>query len=231
MQTGAGRVSELILQDGRRAARISCPADLIPHPGQYLLASDDSYAPLPVSLYYTESASDGVAVAPWRHFIASPAPDAWTPGMEIFLRGPLGRGFKLPASARKVALIAFDDSPSRLRGLIAPALKQGAAVTLLSDSPVDNLPDDVEVQPLASLAEMAEWAEYAAFDVARETLPRLVEKLNRLSQPSRWKEAEVFIHTPVPCGGVAECGVCAVVTKSGWKMACKDGPVFNLREI
>lgn len=151
--------------------------------------------------------------------------------MEIFLRGPLGRGFKLPASARKVALIAFDDSPSRLRGLIAPALKQGAAVTLLSDSPVDNLPDDVEVQPLASLAEMAEWAEYAAFDVARETLPRLVEKLNRLSQPSRWKEAEVFIHTPVPCGGVAECGVCAVVTKSGWKMACKDGPVFNLREI
>ncbi len=214
---------ELILQDGRRAARISCSADLTPAPGQYLLAGDDSNAPLPVSLHFTDSASDS--------FIASPVPDHWMPGAEISLRGPLGNGFKLPVSARKVALIALDVSPSRLRGLIRPALSQSAAVVFVSDSQVENLPDEVEVQPMSALGEVVAWADYAALDVTRENLPGWVERLKGLNQMSTLKEAEILIRTPAPCGGVAECGVCAVVTKSGWKMACKDGPVFNLREI
>lgn len=223
MQTGKGQIVELILLDGLRHVRISCPADLIPAPGQYLLASDDSSAPLPASLHFTDSTPDG--------FLAAPTPDSWTPGREISLRGPLGRGFQLPASAQKVALIAFDDSPARLRGLIRPTLKQGAAVVLVADSTVENLPDDVEVQPLSSLSEIMAWADYAAFDVARENLPGLRERLGKLNQASTWNEAEVLIRTPVTCGGVADCGVCAVVTKSGWKMACKEGPVFDLREI
>lgn len=223
MRTGKGRVVELILQDGGRAARISCPAELIPAPGQYALASDDSYAPLPVSLFHTDSTPGG--------FLASPVPDHWMPGSEISLRGPLGNGFKLPASARKIALVAFDVPPSRLRGLIRPALSQAAAVVFVSDSQLENLPDDVEAQPLSALNEIMEWADYAALDVMRETLPGLVERLRKLNQLSMLKEAEVLIHTPVLCGGIAECGVCAVVTKSGWKMACKDGPVFALGEL
>ncbi|MCC6298940.1 MAG: hypothetical protein IT314_06555 [Anaerolineales bacterium] len=223
MQTAKAQVNELILLDGLHHARISSSVDLIPAPGQYLLVGDGSDAVLPASLFYTDSAPGG--------FIAAPAPSAWTPGMEIHVRGPLGRGFALPSSARKVALVAYDDSPARLRGLIQPALKQGAAIVLITDSAVENLPDDVEIQPLASLAEIAAWADYAAFDAARENLPGLMERLRGLNQASTWKDAEVLIRTPIPCGGVAECGVCAVVTKSGWKMACKDGPVFDLREI
>ncbi|HMS00648.1 MAG TPA: hypothetical protein PKK96_01680 [Anaerolineales bacterium] len=231
MHTGKGQVAELILLDGGRAARISCPVDLIPAPGQYLLAGDDSNAPLPVPLYCMDSAPDSVAVAPWRHFIASPIPDHWAPGTEIYLRGPLGNGFKLPASARKVALIALGVSPSRLRGLIRPALSQGVAVVFVCDSQLENLSDDVEVQPLSALGEVIVWAEYAAFDVTREDLTGWVERLRGLNQLSLLKEAQIFIQTPIPCGGVAECGVCAVVTKSGWKMACKDGPVFALGEL
>ncbi|MCC6500161.1 MAG: hypothetical protein IT313_07830 [Anaerolineales bacterium] len=223
MQTGKAQVTELILLDGLRHARIACPADLIPTPGQYLLVGDDSFAALPASLYFTDSAPDG--------FIAASAPESWTPGMTVHVRGPLGRGFNLPASARKVALVACDESPTRLRGLIQPALKQGAAIVLLTDSSAENLPDDVEVQPLAALGEIVAWADYAALDVRREGLPELVKRLGELSQAAPLKEAEVFIHTPAPCGGVSGCGVCAVVTKSGWKLACKDGPVFGLREI
>ena len=223
MHTGRGRIIELILQDGGRAARVSCPTELTPAPGQYLLAGDDSYAPLPVSLHFTDSASGG--------FIVSPVPDLWVPGTEISLRGPLGNGFKLPTSARKVALVALEVLPSRLRGLIRPALSQGAAVVFVSDSQVENLPDEVEVQPLSALGEVVAWADCAAFDVTREDLPGWMERLRELKQASTLKEAEILIRAPVPCGGVAECGVCAVVTKSGWKMACKDGPVFALREI
>ncbi len=150
------------------------------------------------------------------------------PGMEISLRGPLGNGFALPASARKIALIALDVLPSRLRGLIRPALSQGAAVVFVSDSQVENLADEVEVQPLSALGEVFAWADYAAFDVTRENLSGLMERLGKPNQLSAGKEADVLVRTPVPCGGVAECGVCAVVTKSGWKMACKDGPMFKL---
>jgi hypothetical protein len=35
----------------------------------------------------------------------------------------------------------------------------------------------------------------------------------------------------MPCAGLAACGVCAVQTRRGWKLACVDGPVFDLKEI
>ncbi len=151
--------------------------------------------------------------------------------MELALRGPLGRGFLLPPSARKVALIPFDEDASRLRALVAPALKQGAAVVLLGDSDMGSLPDEVEVQPFSLLEDVLAWADYAAFDVLRENLPGLRERLGGSNRVWAGKEAQVLVRTPLPCGGVAECGVCAVTLKSGWKMACKDGPVFDWAEI
>ena len=231
MNIGKGLVVELILQDGFCHARISCPAGLTPTPGQFLLASDAPDSPLPVPLYYTDSAPEGVAVALWRHFIAAPAPDTWLPGIEVFVRGPLGRGFAIPAPARKVALVAFDDPPSRLRGLIRPALNQSAAVVLVTDSIAVNIPDEVEVQTLIGLNEILKWADYVAFDVLRENLPGLRERLGKKNQSPALGEAEILIRTPVPCGGVAECGVCAVILKSGWRMSCKEGPVFDWSEI
>jgi len=224
MNAGQGQILELLLEDGYRYARLSCPPDLIPASGQYLLAGDSSDSPLPVPLFYTDSAPGG--------FIAAATlPEAWKPGIELHLRGPLGRGFALPLSARSVGLVALDDSPARLRGLIRPALKQGAAVVLVCESAVDALPDEVEVQPLSALGEIAAWADYLAFDVRREKLDQLKGSLDHGFQPSAGKAAQVLVHAPVPCGGFAECGICAVTMKSGWKMACKDGPVFDLREL
>lgn len=226
MHTGKGQIVELILQNGLRQARISCPENLIPSAGQYLLASGASSADiLPVPVFYTDSAPQG--------FITStPVPDSWTLGRELSLHGPLGRGFKLPASARKVALIAFDDSPSRLHGLIKPALTQSAAVVLVCDTVEEYaLPDEVEIHPLSAWSEIVEWADYVAFDVAREHWFELRELLLNDGQLSALPEAQILIRTPVPCGGIADCGVCAVTLRSNWKLACKDGPVFNLNEI
>ena len=224
MHTGQGQVLELILEDGHRHVSISCPSNLIPSVGQYLLASDASDSPLPVPLFYTDSAPQGFIAA-------APTPNAWIPGLELHLRGPIGRGFTLPASARKVGLIAFDESPARLKGLIRQGLKQDAAVVLVCNSSADNLPDDVEIQPLSSLTEVVEWADFVALDVARENLDQVWERLGELNQQAAWKEVQVLVRTPVPCGGIAECGVCAVAVKSDWKMACTDGPVFDWNEF
>lgn len=224
MQTGKGQVLELLLEDGCRHMRVACPPGLIPSPGQYLLAGDGSDASLPVPLFHTDSASQG--------FIATTVtPDWWHPGLELSLRGPLGRGLTLPASARRVGLVAFEDSPSRLRGLIRPALKQEAAVVLVCTSTPENLPDDVEVQPMSALQEIADWADYLACDVDRENLHRLKERLGKLNKLPAEGGTQILIHTPVPCGGIADCGVCAVRFKSDWKLACKDGPVFDWNEL
>lgn len=225
MHTGKGQVVELILENGHREARISCPADLIPSPGQYLLAGIASSAdPLPVPLFSTESTLES--------FVAcAPVPDLWTPGLPLILRGPLGRRFELPATSRKVAMIPFDGVVGRLKALVRPALQQGAGVVLVSDSDGEWLPDEVEIQPVSALGEVLAWADYAVFDVSRERLPKLRERLGGESQISVKGEAQVLVYAPVPCGGVAECGVCAVNLKSSWKLVCKDGPVFDLREI
>src|SRR5689334_14971114 len=116
MHTGKGQVLELILEDGFRQARIDCPSNLIPAPGQYLLAGDGSDSPLPVPLFHTDSAPQGFIAA-------APIPESWNPGQELQLRGPFGRGFTLPISAHKVGLVAWDVSSARLRGLVQLALK------------------------------------------------------------------------------------------------------------
>jgi NAD(P)H-flavin reductase len=43
--------------------------------------------------------------------------------------------------------------------------------------------------------------------------------------------AQALFYSPMPCGGAADCGVCALRTRHGVKLVCKDGPVFNLEEL
>ena len=227
MNTGRGHIVEVSLEDGKRLVRISCRTKLIPAPGQYLLvgeANHDSDSPLPVPVFYTDLAPEGFIGAPLTH-------EAWGPGQELYLRGPLGRGFDLPIAARKVALVAFDDPPVRLLGLIQPALRQDAAVVLVCDYASERLPDEVEVQPLSALADVLSWADYMALDVTREHMPQLSERLAGLKQYPAVRESQVLVRTAMPCGGVAECGVCAASGKSGWKLACKDGPVLDWRDL
>jgi dihydroorotate dehydrogenase electron transfer subunit len=224
MHTGKGQVLEVVLKDGQRHLRLSCSSTLVPPPGQYLLASDESDAPLPVPLFYTDSAPQG--------FIAAAAADSvsWDPGRSLSLRGPLGRGYKLPAAARRVGLVAFDDHAARLRGLIQPAIEQDASVVLVGRAVPDTLPDVVEVQPLSALDEIVEWADYIALDVDRENLVRLREHLRQRNHAAATK-AQVLVRTPLPCGGIADCGACAVTLRSDWKFACKDGPVFDWDQL
>lgn len=224
MHTGKGQVLELILEDECRYLRVACRAQLVPAPGQYLLASDGSDSPLPVPLYYTDSAASGFITA-------APAAAAWVPGTELYFYGPLGRGFSLPLAARRVGLVAWDGSPARLRGLIRPALNQDAGVVLVCESAPDNVPDDVEVQPLSTLSDILEWADYVALDVTREKLHPLKEQMGKQRQRAAAIGAQVLIRTPIPCGGIADCGVCAVTLRSDWKLACKDGPVFDWGQL
>lgn len=222
MKTAKGKVQEIFL-DG--SARITCPPELIPSPGQYLHAqANGSDSALAVSLFPSLPTPNGFRSAP-------PIPSDWIPGRELNLRGPIGRGFTLPPSARKVALVAFDDSFSRLSGLVSHALTQHAEIVAVCDTRIESLPEVVEIQRLRSMPEILSWADYAAIDVGRENLNQIRKNLEALGQAAARIEAQILVRSPMPCAGSAECGVCALTSGHAWRMICKDGPVFGLREL
>jgi hypothetical protein len=234
VKQGTGELVELYLESGLTGGRLLCSQNLIPSPGQYLLAHDlvsparrglgRADAPLPVSVFNAGTVPDGFLIAP-------PISPAWQPGISLSLRGPLGCGFSLPVSARHIALVPLGETSARLKPLVYAALRQDASVAMVSNLGLSDLPSEVEIQPVSALAEVAKWADYLACDLPRESLPGLREKLGLGRQAKIPFEAQVLVVTPMPCGGLAECGVCAVAVRRGWKMACKYGPVFDLDEL
>ncbi len=227
-----GKVVELTLLDGLPAAYISCPTRLIPAPGAYLLAhKPGSDSALASAVFAARAFTESTKMGANSFLIAPPVPDSWTPGARLYLRGPLGHGFNIPASARRIALVSFDSSPRRLLALLDKAFKQEAAVTLVNERPLEDLPFQVEVQPLRAMLEVCDWADYLAFDAARESLPRLKQNLETIGLHKIRGEAQILIRTPMPCGGLAECGVCIVELKKGPQLACVDGPVFDLKSV
>src|SRR3990172_6283209 len=132
MRASTGRVTEMRLDQGQAMAWIDCPAKTIPAPGQYLLATP-AKAILSTPLFCAQPGERGFLAAP-------PIPADWVPGTALALRGPLGRGFRLPGEAPcHLALVAAGDSITRLLPLAAAALLQDTAVTLFSDAPLPSL--------------------------------------------------------------------------------------------
>jgi dihydroorotate dehydrogenase electron transfer subunit len=222
----SGEIVEVWLEGDMVAGQIRCPETMLPLPGQYLIANGTSWdeAALPFTLFPAGSASGGFLTAPGL-------PPSWQPGTRLNLRGPLGRGFQLPAQARRVTLAALGESPSRLLPLARQAILQGAEVSLFSVQPPYNWPLDVEINPPGSLPDGMHWADYMALDLTADDLRQLREKLALPLHSRAVCPAQALIVTPMPCAGVGECGVCAVRMRRGWGLACKDGPVFDLNQL
>ncbi len=226
MHIAQGRVDETYI-NGWRAARIDCPSALIPAPGQYLLAQalNQANAPIPAPVYLAASSPKGF-------YAANPYPVAWHPGTTLALKGPLGHGFSMPPAARKVLLASWSQSPGRVLALLEACRRQKAEIVWISATPLEQIPLSVEILPPAALPQAAQWADYAALDIPHSQLGQtFTNPLWLDAQPFLAGYAQIFLETPVSCGGIAECGVCAVRAQQGLRLACKDGPVFNLSEI
>jgi hypothetical protein len=234
---------EVRLESGGMGGRMECPPGLRPDAGQYLLAhavGQDEALPAALFAARTLSLSLSGDVAAGQLELAPPLPPGWTAGTRLAVRGPLGRGFSLPLSARQVALVGLGVPPYRLLPLADLALAQGAAVALYAQSArsvPDGLPPEVEVLPLENLPEVIGWADYIAFDLVPEALSGMKKRFGLMPHTLLPVAAQVLVRVPMPCGGIADCGLCAVQTSSrsgarrGWKLACKEGPVFDFNEL
>jgi hypothetical protein len=218
-------ILETNLESGGVGCTLALPANLRPGAGQYLLGfCAEAGDLLPTVLF--------PAVLPGAEMLFSaPIPSAWSAGMTLVLRGPLGHGFHLPSGPRRLALAALNDCPGPLLPLAQSVLADGGEVALYAHSAPAHLPPQVEVLPLDLLPEAPGWAHFLALDVALDALAGLPVRLG-LQHPGNLPcAAQVLVRTAMPCAGLAACGVCAVSTRRGWKLACKDGPVFDWEDL
>ncbi len=237
MQNGKGKITEIIAGFGRTISlKIDCSPDLIPDPGTYLLAhrEGESHSPLAVPLFRV-GMPDSEETNPVLQSTAN-LPSKWGPGAVLTLRGPLGHGFAPPDEINHLALATLGAGLERLLPLACPALDSGADVAIFTPEPLPAdflafLPPAIEVHPLTALAESFAWIDFLALELSRQTLPDLRSILGlppHIKIPCR---TQALVTTPMPCGGMADCGACAVPAHRGYKLACKDGPVFDLNQL
>ena len=227
MQVCEGEIHAVELDvSGQRCAYISCPPHVIPAPGQFVLAHKvmDDMQMLLSPLFSQRRTSNG--------FLSAPSvPEIWQPGTSLIMRGPLGRGFSLSGEIRNLALLAMGSTPARLLAF-REFLSQGdVAMALFSDIKLHALPIEIEVHPLAAFPEFQLWADMILVDLPAQMLPVLRDLIGAHSPSELIPETQVLLTTDMPCGAIADCGVCAVKTRTGWALVCWDGPVFNMKDL
>lgn len=163
------------------------------------------------------------------------------PGEVLDILGPCGHGWTLRPTSRNLLLIGEEGQLSALTLLAQVALEQELAVTLLNQvaTPEEAYPPallspEVEyriVPPNERLPEMIgpllNWADAVYCSLSHETLNALYDRYERV----RLKHmAQGVVLRPLVCGSGA-CLACSIETRSGAKLVCRDGPVFDVREI
>ncbi len=158
--------------------------------------------------------------------------------------GPLGHGWDVPPTARNLLLIGEGALLSSLILLAQTAIEQELAVTLLcqfaSDAeiyPPTLLLPEIEyhvttpgsgAKPLVELVgDYLAWGDTVFCAVSLATAQTLYQRYERL----RHKHiAQCLVTHPFACASGA-CLTCAIDTRAGSKLVCRDGPVFALREV
>lgn len=223
-------LSALLLERYQNAAaRLQLPRAALPRPGQYLQAHNpaDAETALATQLFassHEPPAGDGETA---ELAIAGPLPANWQPGARLRLRGPLGRGFSLPENTRHLALAAVGRNPGRLLPLVAGA----SEVALFCDESIGELPSHIEVQPLAALPSALTWADFVAIDLPPNQIDELPRRLNIHEQAPKNLRGQALLTPPMPCGGLAQCGVCSLAAPRRPLLACSSGPVFALADL
>mgnify|MGYP003971179365 FL=1 len=226
MEYFRGQITEIRVNgNGETQAIIHAQDKNIPSPGQYLQAWNpaDSDSPLPISLFPSGYFDD-------RAFLSAPPfPSKWKPGDELQLRGPLGRGFSHGLTVTRLGLISLDDSPDRLMAFADLVLNKNIEVALFSDTLPPKISTQIEVNPLSIANQAFKWADSVAIDTRPTSIEDILKKIGISPGESFPCPTEILINIPMPCAGIAKCGVCTLSDgKNKSLLTCEDGPVFSL---
>jgi NAD(P)H-flavin reductase len=219
--------SSLIIEVSKNesGARIRIAPNLPVHalPGQYYLAfGEGSSQILPVPLFSFSENQDGMVLCGTNQ-------PQWLTGTPLLLQGPFGKGFTHCLKSSRLAIFAVEKTlEARLYSLALNVINQGSDVAWISDELTIDLPPQVEILKETELTDAIAWSESCAIAAPHSqiSMPPGILSISKVDR----NKVEVLVDAPFVCGN-AQCGVCAIETRHGWKLACKDGPVFEYGEL
>jgi dihydroorotate dehydrogenase electron transfer subunit len=168
-------------------------------------------------------------------------------GDRLTVFGPLGRGFDLGPDVQHLLLVAGGLGVAAMVALAESAVGQGRALTLLEGArtaaklyPPELLPKDVEVLSATDdgsaghhgpvtelLTDHLPWADQV-FACGPKAMFRAMSQV--LGKARTSKPVQALLEERMACG-TGVCYGCAVFTRRGVRLVCKDGPRFELREV
>ena len=169
------------------------------------------------------------------------------PGVTVSCWGPLGNGYRLRSASQQLLLVAGGIGVAPLVWLADQAIESEKSVTLVLGGrtaeqifPAKLLPPEVEIvvttedgslgrRGLATEAfvEHLEWCDQA-FACGPNAMFEAMAKEQRRSRIRR--PVQALLEEGMGCG-TGICYGCAIQTRRGMRLVCKDGPQFDLREV
>lgn len=240
--------------DGWSLVTLGSPALSRSQPGQYLavrLASPGSFDPLvrqPIFVTSANAAAGTSSLLVSQSEIGFSFLDAQPRGAQLDVLGPLGTGWRVDPGARTLAIVGVAEHSAPLLALAHAAVGRNIAVSVMLGARRDEpappallLPAAAEynvarsnVPPAAALKllddNILRWADMLAIGLPHEYWTAVAQRVNQVR--IRWGRefAQLVVMPPLLCC-VGVCGVCAVETRKAFRLACVDGPVFDLRDL
>jgi NAD(P)H-flavin reductase len=211
-------------------------------PGRFVLADLGSYLRTPLF----PACLDGETF--WALILPDHPAAALQSETSVDLVGPLGRGFEVDVAARHLLLVADAVHLPALLPLVSQNPGFSAALLLSAPTaaqlyPVHLLPASLEVHIVTTdgsaghegsaldlFPDLVCWADCVCMACEPATYPALAEVVREVRIRSVKRFAQALIVPPIVCG-VGACQGCAVTVVGGFKLACTDGPVFDLLEL
>jgi dihydroorotate dehydrogenase electron transfer subunit len=168
-------------------------------------------------------------------------------GEGIDLLGPLGRGFVIEPGSRNLLLLAGGIGIAPLILLAEKALAAGCSVRLALGAdtgsqiyPRHLLPQGMELVIVTADGSMGErglvtdllprFIDWADQIFACGPIPMYRNMASMYGQLLAPKSVQVLLEQMMGCG-LGACRGCAIETRQGHKLVCKDGPVFELSDV
>jgi dihydroorotate dehydrogenase electron transfer subunit len=169
------------------------------------------------------------------------------PGDELTAFGPLGKGYAVSSQSQNLLLVAGGLGVAAVVALADEAIAAGKAVTLLQGArnaaklfPAESLPREIEVLSATDdgsaghsgpvtelLAGHLSWADQV-FACGPSAMFRSMADVLREARTR--KPVQALLEERMGCG-TGICYGCAVFTRKGVRLVCRDGPRFELREV
>ncbi len=225
-------------------------------PGQFvMIRCADGFDPLlrrALSVHRVRSAGypapeQGIAVLYGVHGAGTGMLTHKRPGDPLDVIGPLGNGFSVNPNARRLLLAGSGWGVSPLIALAEQQVARGCDVTLVAGAPDEashypyqQLPAQIEV--ILATDDGSIGRQTAIADLLPDYLPwadavfacgpwSLYQSLASGVAPGpRQKPIQVLLESVMACG-VGACYACAVETRRGLRLSCREGPKFELKDL